>query len=151
MDLREYDHIGKQPDTLPWCTLRDMRCALESVGSSGAPLIDKILLAGYLEPPPEYKYHGFYRVILTRNEQEHVLKGLERARDELASQAQCAPTKELQYEWCYRRNNVDCWIRTMTEEPIPWEIAKAKQEYFDLRQADLLQKAYPSVSGGTIY
>lgn len=139
MDLREYDHIAQQPDTWPRSTLRKMRRALESIGSSGAPLIDKILRTGYLEPPLEYKYHGFYRIILTRDEQEHILKGLERARDELAARVESPLAKDLQDELVFRRRYVDGWIRTMTEEPIPWEIAKARQVYFDLRHADLLQ------------
>lgn len=139
MDLREYDHIANQPDTYPRSTLQIMRHALESVGSSAVRLIDKVLQVGHLKPPADYKYHGYYRITLTGYEKEHMLKELERARDELAVRVESLPTKELQEELYYRRQYVEYWKRMMTQEPIPWEVAKARQKYVDLRQADLRQ------------
>lgn len=139
MDLREYDHITRQPDTYPRSTLREMRRVLESAGSSAVRLVDKILQAGYLKPPADYKYHGFYRITLTGHEMEHMLKELERARDEIAVRVESLATKDLKEELHSRRQYVEFWKRTMTQEPIPWEVAKAKQKYVDLRQADLRQ------------
>lgn len=116
-----------------------MRLVLESVGSSAVGLIDKILQNGYLKPPADYEYHGYYRITLTDSEKEQMLKELERAKDELATQIEGLPKEELQEELHYRRQYVDFWERTMTEEPIPWEVAKASQKYIDLRKADLRQ------------
>ena len=142
MDWREYEHICEQPDTFSRCTLRNMRRALESVGSSAAPLIDKILQTGYLEPPADYKHHGCYRITLTDptdDEVTHIITELERARDELETQVDSLSTKELQDELRGRRQYVRSWIRAAIREPIPWQDAKTQQTYFDIRQADLRQ------------
>lgn len=59
-----------------------MRRVLESIGSSAVDLIDKILKLGYLDPPDDYTYHGFYRVNLTSGEKEFVRKELQRSWDD---------------------------------------------------------------------
>lgn len=139
MDLREYDHITRQPDTYPKSTLRHMRRILESIDSAVIVLIDKILRDGYLEPPPGYKYHGCYRIALSAEEKEAVLVELTRARDELAEKTTTHSAKELQDELYYRGQFVDYWRRMMTDLPVPWGVARQQQTYIDVRQADLTQ------------
>jgi hypothetical protein len=92
MDLREYDYITRRPDTFPRSSLVSVKKVLVGIGSSNAVLIDKVLATGYLEPPPGYKWHGCYKINLTRREIQAVIDDLVKARDSGVTGAatQCA-------------------------------------------------------------
>ena len=135
MDLREYDYLSKQPDHFPRSTLRSIRQVLDSIGSKVTTYIDTVFLHGYITPPDAYKYHGYYKIVLTNAEKQEVLRELERSVSLIESKTTLLQREDMKQELLTRRQWVKCWNRLMTESPVPWELVKDKNPYFDLREA----------------
>lgn len=132
MDLREYEYITRRPDTFPRSTLNSIKKVLVELGSSNAVLIDKVLTTGYLQPPPGYKYHGCYKIELSRKEVQAVADDLVKARD-LGITGAPGEKDALHYLGQY----INYWYGILSEVPETYEAFKAKQAYYDLRGMSL--------------
>jgi hypothetical protein len=128
MDLREYAHIESSPDTFPKSTLKDIKGILREIGSPYGGLIDRVLAQGYIKPPKAYKWHGYYRIVLTDNEKQMVLDELARAKSMLSG--------DTDRDW-HLNQYVDYWKRCIEEKSVPYEEAVKTQQYYDLREAAL--------------
>jgi hypothetical protein len=128
MDLREYDYISKRPDTFPRSTLRSIRSVLVLTQSENVHLIDKILNEGYITPPADYKWHGYYQIVLSEGDRLKVLNDLTRARDILSNDRSISDKEKH-----YAKQYVIMWTRCMREKPASYEEYKSTQPYFDLR------------------
>lgn len=132
MDLREYDHIISSPNTFPKSTLEYIRDILSNSKSSYSYLIDKVLSDGYIEPPSDYKWHGFYRITLPKEDMLLVLHDLEGIKRNLINkpvQSKIDIASVEQY--------IEYWRRAINEVPVPYEEAVKNQQYYDLRNATL--------------
>jgi len=128
MDLREYDYITERSDTLPKGTLEATQKVLASISSGNAPLVDRILNEGYIEPPTGYKWHGYYRIILSKAEINAIFEDLIKAEGLLNPEEPDA--KKASHKLA---RLIACWSRSLHETPETYEDYKSKQAYFDLR------------------
>lgn len=127
MDLREYDYIARRPDTYPKSSLMKIRSILSKAESDSINLIDKILKDGYIPPPDEYKWHGFYRIILTDIERKEVLEGLYAA--EKGLEANSGTSSDDKH---YFKQHLGGWKRCVDEVPSTFDEYKANQRYYNL-------------------
>lgn len=129
MDLREYEYITCRPDTFPLSLLRSIREVLSKTQSfSSTELIDKVISTGYIQPPSEYKWHGYYQVLLTNDEKKLVLHDLMSARITLDL------TSDEQH---YLNGYVEAISRCLYEKPISYNDHIAQHPYYDLRDISL--------------
>lgn len=132
MDLREYEYITRRPDTFPDSTLKAIHKVLLNTRAGSAHLIEKILKDGYIEPPPEYKWHGCYKVILAKDEIDAVFADLLKA-EEIA---QAHPSGEKD-ELHYLKQYINYWAKILGVPPQTYDEYKAEQDYYDLRSISL--------------
>ncbi len=129
MDLREYEYITFRPDTFPLSLLRSIREVLSKTQSfSSVELIDKVIITGYIQPPSDYKWHGYYQVLLTDDEKKLVLEDLVRAQETLDLSSD---------EQHYLNGYVEGVSRCLTEKPISYNDHIAQHPYYDLRDISL--------------
>lgn len=136
MDLREYDHITRSPDTFPKSTLLKLQEALKRIESPHTHLIDLVLEQGYIAPPIEYKWHGHYRIILNDEQKALIFYELNRAAG-LGTTSALFSATEIESISSFKK----FWERCIAEKPIPYEEAKRHQVYYDLRNASLAEFA----------
>jgi hypothetical protein len=128
MDLREYDYITERSDTLPKGTLEATRKVLADSLSANTHLIDKVLSGGYIEPPAGYKWHGYYRIILSKPEIKAIFDDLIKA-ESLVSAKQPDSEKAL----TKLGRLISCWSHPLHETPESYEEYKSKQIFYDLK------------------
>lgn len=132
MNLREYEHITRSPDTFPRSTLEAIYKVLCNVNSGNASIIQEVLEIGYIKPPQEYKWHGVYRVTLNTKQKQAILNELEMAIIELSD----APSYQGN-KFGYIKQFYNYWKRYVEENPIPYEEAIRNQQYYDLREMSI--------------
>lgn len=83
---------------------------------------------GYIEPPADFKWHGYYRIILSKAEIKAIFDDLVKA-EGLVSAGQPDAKKTLHK----LGRLIACWSRPLHETPETYEEYKSKQAYFDLK------------------
>ena len=140
MDLREYEYITRRPDTFPLETLKasrgflDAGVAVEAIEKASIRLIDKVIKEGHLEPPKEYKWHGFYQVALTTDEIKKIVDDLMLVAQILKDHPSFPKNKEG-----YIKRIIESWNRCIYEPIVSYEEVLKKQVYYDLRNATLAE------------
>lgn len=129
MDLREYEYFTHRPDTFPKSTLQSIQLILSQAADlDSAALIDQVLSTGYIKPPREYPWHGYYQILLGKQELQSVINGLHNAKAVLSFSSE-----ELHHCNLY----IDYLQRCLTEEPQDYAEFLAGQPYYDLKGCSL--------------
>jgi hypothetical protein len=127
MDLREYTYITLRPDTFPKSTLISIYKVLSKIQSSNVVLIDRILTEGYINPPSTYKWHGCYRIILSREEIMAISSDLLRAQNIFDKNSFISDEERHSL-----KQYTSFWARILSDSPESYDEYKSKQTYYDL-------------------
>lgn len=129
MDLREYEYISKRPDTFPLSTLRSISELLSRAQlQSSIDLINRVIESGYITPPADYPWHGYYQITLTSTEKQAII-------DDMA----CVPkrTNLSDEESHYLRQYIEYFTRCQQEKPLTYTEHQARYPIFDLRDISM--------------
>ncbi len=132
MDLKEYDYICTRPDTYPKCGLQFIKKAMLATGSQNVHYIDRILKEGYLTPPKDYKYHGYYKILLNTEEKHKILESLINAQTILEADKTFSAQDKHNLA-----GHIRGWTRCINEKPETYEEYLARHTCYDLTDISL--------------